>query len=87
MSDTIAKCPICGGDIDTDDLEFSEGDPADCDNCGASLVVVAVEPLNFAEDDDPYPEEDEDDDDGDDEDDEDEDDDEDDDEDEDEDDE
>jgi len=69
----MATCPVCEAeDLEVDEYEVDEGDLVNCPECGASLEVSSVSPLEFeaVSDDD----EDDDDDDEDDEDDEDEDD-------------
>ena len=51
----MATCPECDAEIevDTDDLDEMEvGDPWNCDACGSSLRVAALEPLEFEGDDD-----------------------------------
>ncbi len=51
----MATCPECDAeiDVDPDDLEEMEvGDPWNCDACGSSLRVAALEPLDFDGDDD-----------------------------------
>ena len=59
----MATCPECDAEIevDTDDLDEMEvGDPWNCDACGSSLRVAALEPLEFEGDDDDDEDEDED---------------------------
>jgi lysine biosynthesis protein LysW len=59
----MATCPECDAEIevDTDDLDEMEvGDPWNCDACGSSLRVAALEPLEFECDDDDDEDEDED---------------------------
>ena len=51
----MATCPECDAEIevDADDLDEMEvGDPWNCDACGSSLRVAALEPLEFEGDDD-----------------------------------
>ena len=50
----MATCPECDAEIevDTDDLDEMEvGDPWNCDACGSSLRVAALQPLEFEGDD------------------------------------
>ena len=59
----MATCPECDAeiDVDPDDLEEMEvGDPWNCDACGSSLRVAALEPLDFDGDDDDDDDDDED---------------------------
>jgi len=59
----MATCPECDAEIevDTDDLDEMEvGDPWNCDACGSSLRVAALEPPEFEGDDDDDEDEDED---------------------------
>ena len=46
----MATCPECDADIEVDDDDFEElqiGDPLDCDECGSSLRVASLDPLEF----------------------------------------
>lgn len=55
MSDTVAKCPVCGADIDWEE-DYEEGEAVDCEQCGAALVIESIEPVTLtAEDDDDLP--------------------------------
>jgi len=60
----MVNCPQCNSGIDVDEDELDEGDSLICEDCGASLNVTGVSPLELSvgddEDDD---DEDEDDDD------------------------
>jgi alpha-aminoadipate carrier protein LysW len=57
----MVNCPLCDAEIDVDEDELDEGDSLTCEECGANLNVVGVDPLELeAEEDD---EDDEDDDD------------------------
>ena len=65
----MATCPACdANDLEVDEFDVEEGDIVNCPECGASLVVNSLSPLEFETADD----EDEDDDDDEDEDEEDE---------------
>jgi lysine biosynthesis protein LysW len=72
----MATCPACdANDLEVDEFDVEEGDIVNCPECGASLVVNSLSPLEFEtaddedEDDDDEDEDDEEDDDDDDEDD------------------
>ena len=56
----MATCPACDADdLEVDEFDVEEGDIVNCPECGASLVVNSLSPLEFESADD----EDEDDDD------------------------
>jgi alpha-aminoadipate carrier protein LysW len=40
----MVTCPVCDADIDIDEDELDEGDTISCDECGADIRVVGVEP-------------------------------------------
>lgn len=40
----MATCPVCDADIEVDGDEIDSGDTLTCDECGADLRVVTVEP-------------------------------------------
>jgi len=72
----MATCPACdANDLEVDEFDVEEGDIVNCPECGASLVVNSLSPLEFEtaddedEDDDDEDEDDEEDDDDEDEDD------------------
>jgi alpha-aminoadipate carrier protein LysW len=44
----MVTCPVCDGAIDLDEEDVDEGDIVSCDECGADLTVVSVEPLELA---------------------------------------
>lgn len=48
----MVSCPNCDAMIDVDEEDLDEGDPISCDECGASLRVVSVDPLELESDDD-----------------------------------
>ena len=43
----MVTCPVCDGAIDLDEEDVDEGDTVSCDECGADLKVVSVEPLEL----------------------------------------
>ncbi len=43
----MVKCPECDGAIDVDEDELDEGDTVSCDECGADLRVVGVDPVEL----------------------------------------
>lgn len=55
----MVSCPKCDAPIDVEEEELDEGDVLSCDECGASLTVASVNPVELESED----EEDEDDDD------------------------
>jgi alpha-aminoadipate carrier protein LysW len=58
MRKTMVSCPKCDAPIDVEEEELDEGDVLSCDECGASLTVASVNPVELETED----EEDEDDD-------------------------
>lgn len=51
----MATCPECDAEIEIDDDDLDEiqiGDPFECDECGSSLRVATLVPLEFDSDDD-----------------------------------
>lgn len=40
-------CPECDSEIDLEEEELDEGDLITCDECGAELRVVGVDPLEL----------------------------------------
>ncbi len=67
----MATCPNCEAiDLEVDEYELEEGDSVTCPECGASLLVASISPLELelASEDDDEDEDDEDEDFGDDED-------------------
>lgn len=74
----MVECPQCNADIDVEEDELDEGDTISCDECGATLTVAGLDPLELeaednddaSEDDDEFFDEDEEDDEDEDEDDE-----------------
>ena len=43
----MVKCPECDGAIDVDEEELDEGDSLSCDECGADLRVVGLDPVEL----------------------------------------
>lgn len=43
----MIPCPVCDMEIDVDEDELDEGDTITCDECGADLRVVGVDPLDL----------------------------------------
>jgi alpha-aminoadipate/glutamate carrier protein LysW len=56
----MINCPACDAVIDVDEDELDEGDPLSCDECGASLRVVSVDPVELESEDEADEEEEED---------------------------
>ena len=51
----MAICPECEFEIDVDEYDVDKGDTLECDNCGTSLEVVGLSPIeleNVVEDED-----------------------------------
>jgi len=72
----MATCPACdANDLEVDEFDVEEGDIVNCPECGASLVVNSLSPLEFETADDEDEDDDDEDEDDDDEEDDDEDDD------------
>ncbi|MDE3106051.1 MAG: hypothetical protein KGK08_12825 [Acidobacteriota bacterium] len=54
-----AVCPECDNPILIDDEDVEEGETVQCDECGADLEIVAVDPIELVAVDEPaYDEED-----------------------------
>jgi alpha-aminoadipate carrier protein LysW len=43
----MAICPECEFEIDVDEFDVERGDTLDCDNCGATLEIVGLNPIEF----------------------------------------
>jgi alpha-aminoadipate carrier protein LysW len=58
----MVNCPLCAAAMDVDEEELDEGDALVCEECGASLNVSGVSPLELTagDDDDDFEDEDED---------------------------
>lgn len=44
----MVQCPVCDSDIDVEETDVDEGDTLSCDECGADLKVVGINPLEIA---------------------------------------
>lgn len=44
----MVTCPMCDAVLDFDEDELDEGDDLDCGECGATLTVTSVDPLELA---------------------------------------
>ncbi len=47
----MVTCLACDADIDLDESELDEGDSISCDECGATLKVASLNPLELEGDD------------------------------------
>lgn len=43
----MAICPECEFEIDVDEYDVDRGDTLDCDNCGVTLEIVSLNPIEF----------------------------------------
>jgi alpha-aminoadipate carrier protein LysW len=43
----MISCPKCDAPIDVEEEELDEGDLLSCDECGASLTVTSVNPVEL----------------------------------------
>lgn len=59
----MVNCPSCDAVIDVDEEDLDEGDALACDECGATLTVSSLDPLEVELDDDEEDEDDDEDDD------------------------
>ena len=59
----MVNCPSCDAVIDVDQEDLDEGEVLTCDECGSTLNVVGLDPLELKVEDDGDEDEDEDDDD------------------------
>jgi alpha-aminoadipate carrier protein LysW len=59
----MAICPECEFEIDVDEYDVDRGDTIECDNCGVTLEIIGLNPIEFevASDDDEDEDEDDDD--------------------------
>jgi alpha-aminoadipate/glutamate carrier protein LysW len=59
----MAICPECEFEIDVDEYDVDRGDTLECDNCGVTLEIIGLNPIEFevASDDDEEEEKDDDD--------------------------
>jgi alpha-aminoadipate/glutamate carrier protein LysW len=46
----MVNCPLCDAAMDVDEEELDEGDALVCEECGASVTVSSVVPLELAVD-------------------------------------
>ena len=43
----MATCPECDFEIDVDEYDVDRGDTLECDNCGVTLEVIGLSPIEF----------------------------------------
>jgi len=43
----MAICPECEFEIDVDEYDVDRGDTLDCDNCGVTLEIIGLNPIEF----------------------------------------
>lgn len=43
----MALCPECEFEIDVDEYDVDRGDTLDCDNCGVTLEIIGLNPIEF----------------------------------------
>ena len=43
----MANCPECDFEIDVDQYDVDRGDTLECDNCGTTLEVIGLNPIEF----------------------------------------
>jgi alpha-aminoadipate/glutamate carrier protein LysW len=43
----MVSCPKCDADIDVEEDELDEGDSITCDECGGTVKVLSVDPLEL----------------------------------------
>lgn len=55
----MVKCPVCDAVVDIDEDDVDEGDTLSCDECGATLTVAGLDPLELESADEDEEEEDE----------------------------
>jgi alpha-aminoadipate carrier protein LysW len=48
----MISCPKCDAAIDVEEEDLDEGDVLSCDECGASLTVTSVNPVELESEDD-----------------------------------
>lgn len=53
----MVNCPMCDAVLDVEEEELDEGDELTCEECGASLSVTSVDPLELESADDEEEEE------------------------------
>ncbi len=55
----MTECSLCGVNLELDEDEIGEGDVLSCDECGASMTVIGLNPLQIEEIEEDYDEEEE----------------------------
>jgi len=45
----MVECPKCDAAIDVDEEDITEGESLICEDCGARLIVVGLDPLDLEE--------------------------------------
>lgn len=48
----MVTCPKCDSDIDVEEDELDEGDSITCDECGGTVKVLGLDPLELETEDD-----------------------------------
>ena len=43
----MATCPECDADIEVDEFDVDKGDQISCPDCGSSLEVIALSPIEL----------------------------------------
>ena len=43
----MATCPECDFEIDVDEYDVDKGDTLECDNCGVTLEVTGLSPIEL----------------------------------------
>ena len=43
----MAICPECEFEIDVDEYDVDRGDTLECDNCGVTLDIIGLNPIEF----------------------------------------
>jgi len=43
----MAICPECEVEIDVDEYDVDRGDTLECDNCGVTLEIIGLNPIEF----------------------------------------
>jgi alpha-aminoadipate carrier protein LysW len=56
----MVECPLCDSPLGVEEDELDEGDTLVCEECGANIRVVSVDPLELEEAEEDYEDEDED---------------------------
>jgi alpha-aminoadipate carrier protein LysW len=55
----MIACPKCDAPLDVEEEDLDEGDVLSCDECGASLTVASVKPVELQSEDEEEDDEDE----------------------------